>query len=739
MFRAGVLAALGTMAVKHAIERQARSVPGGPPGRIWRGELLGRTGVSVPPSGNFWPGARRQKWTFGAAVGFLVGGLMYGSPAMAACVAGNPGGNDFICSWADTNIAISGGATNTTVVLQGDTVSGAPGQVSVSTTGTGTLGFALNGASSITSAGGNALTLTTVNGDLSTNPSPPNISGVNGINGVISATNGRGVNAITTGLGSILLNFSAPTLTSTNGDGIHVEKNFTGTGAVTVVNDTAITVAGTDAVAGRLAAGIFATTTSGISAVSVSGTGSVNTTGGGGGILVTAAFSLGSASASVGSSTTAYGGSVTAGANGIVVSSAGGSELVNMGGSITALNGRGISMGPAAFGSSTSVTMNGATLSSTNGDGIFALNTVGSAGAVTIVNNAAITTAGNDPAGHVAAGIFVSTSGFSAPVSVSGTGSINAAGTGIDARMTGAGTLATLSVGSVAAGYMGSITAHNGRGVNATTVGQGDLLVHMSAPTLTSTGGDGIHAEKTFTGSGTVSVVNDTAITVSGTDAVAGRLAAGIFATTTSGSAAVSVSGTGSVNTTGGGDGIVVTAPFSLGSASASVAYGGSVTAGANGIVVSSAGGSELVNMGGSITALNGRGISMGPAAFGSSTSVTMNGATLSSTNGDGIFALNTVGSAGAVTIVNNASITTAGNDPAGHVAAGIFVSTSGFSAPVSVSGTGSINAAGTGIDARMTGAGTLATLSVGSVAAGYMGSITAHNGRGVNATTVGQ
>ena len=73
---------------------------------------------------------------------------------------------------------------------------------------------------------------------------------------------------------------------------------------------------------------------------------------------------------------------------------------------------------------------------------------------------------------------------------------------------------------------MGSITAHNGRGVNATTVGQGDVLVHMSAPTLTSTGGDGIHAEKTFNGSGTVTVVNDTTITASGTDAVAGRLAA---------------------------------------------------------------------------------------------------------------------------------------------------------------------------------------------------------------------
>src|SRR6202022_2689178 len=222
MFRAGVLAALGTMAVKHAIERQARSVPGGPPGRIWRGELLGTTGVSVPPSGNFWPGARRQKWTFGAAVGFLVGGLMCGSPAMAACVAGNPGANDFICSGTDTNIAISGGGTNTTVVLQGDTVSGAPGQGSASTTGAATLGFALNGASSITSAAGNALSLSSVNGSLATNPSPPNASGVNGISGVISATNGRGVNAITTGQGGILLDFGASTLSSTNGDGIHV-------------------------------------------------------------------------------------------------------------------------------------------------------------------------------------------------------------------------------------------------------------------------------------------------------------------------------------------------------------------------------------------------------------------------------------------------------------------------------------------------------------------------------------
>jgi hypothetical protein len=206
-----VLAALGTMAVKHAIEQQARSVPVRP----WRRELLGRTALSVPPSGDFRHGARRQNWRFGAAVGFIIGGgLVYGSPAMAACMAGNPGASDFICSGADTNIAIAGGVTNTTVVLQGDTVSGAPGQVGVSTTGAGTLGFALNGASSITSAGGNALSLTTVDGDLSTNASPPNTSGINGINGVISATGGRGVNAITTGLGNILLNMGAPRLTA---------------------------------------------------------------------------------------------------------------------------------------------------------------------------------------------------------------------------------------------------------------------------------------------------------------------------------------------------------------------------------------------------------------------------------------------------------------------------------------------------------------------------------------------
>src|SRR5216683_2764938 len=124
------------MAVKHVVEQQARSILV----RRWRQELLGRTALSVPHSADFHHGARRQKWTRGAAVGFIMGGgLIYGSPAMAACVAGNPGANDFICLGTDTNIAIVGGSTNTTVVLQGDTVL-PPGHVSVSTTGPATLG-----------------------------------------------------------------------------------------------------------------------------------------------------------------------------------------------------------------------------------------------------------------------------------------------------------------------------------------------------------------------------------------------------------------------------------------------------------------------------------------------------------------------------------------------------------------------------------------------------------------------
>ena len=70
-------------------------------------------------------------------------------------------------------------------------------------------------------------------------------------------------------------------------------------------------------------------------------------------------------------------------------------------------------------------------------------------------------------------------------------------------------------------------------GINATTLGQGNLLVIMSTQIRSSTIGDSIHAEKNFGRAGTITVVNNTAITASGTDAETGRLAAGMLATTT--------------------------------------------------------------------------------------------------------------------------------------------------------------------------------------------------------------
>jgi subtilase-type serine protease len=349
----------------------------------------------------------------------------------------------------------------------------------------------------------------------------------------------------------------------------------------------------------------------------VSGTGSVNTTGGGDGIVVTAPSVAGSASVSVGSGTTAYGGSVTAGGNGLVVSSAGGSEFVNMSGSITALNGRGIFMGPTNFLSSTSVTMNGATLSSTNGDGIFALNTNGAAGAVTIVNNAAITTAGNDPAGHVAAGIFVSTAGFTAPVSLSGTGSINAAGSGIDARMTGPGTLATLSIGSAGTPYSGSVTAHNGPAVNATTVGVGALLVNLSGTINAST--TGVFASTTSTGSVTV----NTAGPIYGVSGLGSKATTGIQTTATSGPTSITVGAEIAATTFG------VQAASTTGSINVTVNPGALIDP-ACGICLASAGGNLTVNNGGQVVG----GAQTGVGLTGGVNNVLNNTGVISNANG---------------------------------------------------------------------------------------------------------
>ena len=662
-------------------------------------------------------------------------------PGWAACAPGNPGAFDVICSGSNPSISLLFGSNNSTAVLQGATV--APGGAVVTTTGAGSLGFAMDAGSSITAVGADALFLSTGSGPLSSTASPPNSSGINGISGALSATGGVGINASSA--------LSGGTITLQTNAGGTVSGTL---GGIRINGADAVTLSVGDTVTSSGGIGIFAATNSLGAAVNVSGTGAVNTTGGGDGIVLRATNVSSSSSLSLGSVGTAYSGSVIAGGNGIVVTTATGpgafgNAFVNMSGSITAQNGRGIFIGPTVGGGGTSVTMNGATLSSTNGDGIHAVSTSGSANAMTIVNNAAITTAGLDISGHLAAGIFASTGSFLGNLSVTGSGSINAAGTGIDVAMTGAGSPNSVSVGSLGTAYTGAITAQNGRGVNATTIGNGALLVHMGGPTLSSTNGDGIHAEQlAATGSGAVTVVNNTAITATGTDAAAGRAAAGIYAATNSLGAAVNVSGTGAVNTTGGGDGIVlratnVSSSSSLSLGSVGTAYSGSVIAGGNGIVVTTATGpgafgNAFVNMSGSITAQNGRGIFIGPTVGGGGTSVTMNGAALSSTNGDGIHAVSTSGSANAMTIVNNAAITTAGLDISGHLAAGIFASTGSFLGNLSVTGSGSINAAGTGIDVAMTGAGSPNSVSVGSLGTAYTGAITAQNGRGVNATTIG-
>jgi subtilase-type serine protease len=199
--------------------------------------------------------------------------------------------------------------------------------------------------------------------------------------------------------------------------------------------------------------------------------------------------------------------------------------------------------------------------------------------------------------------------------------------------------LATLSVGSVAAGYMGSITAHNGRGVNATTVGVGALLVNVGATINAST--TGVLATTTSTGSVTV----DTSGPIYGVAGLGSKATTGIQTAATTGPTSITVGAEIAATNFG------VLAASTTGSINVTVNPGALIDP-ACGICLSTVSGNMTINNGGQVIG----GAQAGVGFTGGVNNILNNNGVISNANG---IAGNAVTGNTGNNVVNNSGVVT--------------------------------------------------------------------------------
>ncbi len=322
--------------------------------------------------------------------------------------------------------------------------------------------------------------------------------------------------------------------------------------------------------------------------------------------------------------------------------------------------------------------------------GISAITTTG---AITINNTGAVATwVGVQNAGIVAK----STGSNTAGVSVTNSGAILlavAANAGIDAENAGTGTVSVSNSGAISQGAYG---------VFAT--GGGDVLATNSAAV---SGDVGIHADSS-------SLAGGANVTVLGSGAVAGTVGNGIEASNASNGGTINVGQSGAAYggaITGATNGVVATADSDV-----NVFVGGNVTGVSGlGVLAMAADGGVMVNAGGgAITGGAGGVLAVASSAVSVTSSDTIHGGT-----GVGIDAE----SNGGVVLVTSSGAITAG-------AQGILAST-GAAGGVHVVVDGSITAVDNGIEADSTGSGSV-VVDVGQL--GGAVNITSSTGAGISA-----
>ena len=573
------------------------------------------------------------------------------------------------------------------------------------------LGIGNVGAGGVTVTSNGTITAASGSGvDISVDSGTVSVGGSGSVTG-----NVHGVNVQATGAGDISVTTSGA-ISGTLGSGVVAQSN-----GGDVVVATGSTVSGVN--------GIFATTT---------GTGTVDITTGGaitgttfvgivtqtqnGSNTVNVGHNVSGVSIGVQAQSTGSGlvdvnhtGGTISGATGIQAFSATGSVDVSQTGG--ALNGTNTAVSAtAAAGGSVTVSLTGGTVGTTSGD---VIDTSATSGTTNITTNVALTSTG---------GFGIDASSTTGAININGTGTVTGGGTvGVNVVSTSGnvrvdGLTVNDSIDVATSGTVGITAVANA--YNTT----GSIIVISPGGTITSIGTSGVGTSNT--GTGTISVTNNVAISNPGgpgilTNAQAGATTItvndnvtgttnGINATSTTGSITVSINNDMTVQSTSGGAGILATSG------------GGTITIqGASGQIIGATDGTTIASGGGGITVTNldlvqgnaGDGIDAASGGGGIDINTV---ATILGTGGNGILA---VSSGGGISITSNGltgGITGTGGS-------GINADTGGGG--LSITGNGNIDGSVHGILARTFGGG----LSIQN-----NGNITGTGGSGIDADTGG-
>ena len=553
------------------------------------------------------------------------------------------------------------GVTNTGVQMDGGSITGAGGAITVNATGGAEGdGVAMLNGSAITNAGGNV----TVNGTGGTGNNDP---------GVFVSSGGTGGSIGVTGTGNVTIIGQG----GAGGASYGVELGAAGTVSAT---NGAINVTGNGSSGGGDANnGIFVNggsiIASGTSTITLSGTGggTINS-GNDNGISVAARGIVSAVNGDLIVQNTTGGGTGTGVDNNGLAVTGGGSMLETTGTgniSVTAAGGG---------GTGTGVGNDGVFITSVGG-----IQTTGS-GSVTINGTGGGTASTSDSNGvHVVAGSIVANGGA---LSITGTGAVN--GNGVVLATNGAITDAGGNV--IVSGTGGA--GVNDTGVQVAAGGAGGLISTTGAGTVTVTGqgGSGGSAGVELDAGGVITAANGVVI-VTGTSTDGLNANPGVYIN--GAGATISATGTGAVNVSGS----------LLGIGTAPADYGIEIAA-ANG-VQTNGGNISLTGQGGASTGNSNIGIYLngGTVTAAGAGTITVNG----TGGGTGNSSFNQgleLNNGGALTAVNGNIAITAQGGGAGSGANNYGLYVTGAGSTVQTTGSGNVSIAGTGGGAGGSGAG---------------------------------
>jgi outer membrane autotransporter protein len=417
-------------------------------------------------------------------------------------------------------------------------------------------------------------------------------------------------------------------------DLIGVDFNSTNAYSLTLTNNSGAVISGS---APGTSYGIFAnTTSSGTISIANSGTISGMTNSNGGyGIGISGATTLGQ----------------------ITVTNSGTGSITGVG----QYRGIGIDVssnsGNISITNENSATVSAQTLGSDSAYYGIGIRAVTTSGAITINNTSSVSGSGYGPGFGIqavvtgAGTVNITNAGTIQGIS---TGTIGGAGFGIGVNTSGSGAVTVNNSGSVSASGYGTSS-----GISVSSSGTGSITVNSSTGTITasSVGSSANDIAVTGSVSNDVTVSNSSALSVT-----AQGTGSGIYANLTAGN--IAVTNSGAISPGGGGNGVGINIFTGAGNVSVTNASGGTISASGEGeaggiFAVTSNGTMQVTNAAALTLGVNGGGSATGIEAEGTSTSVTNSGSiSVNDTGFDNAYALFVTATSGPLTIHNSGSLT---------------------------------------------------------------------------------